>query len=100
MFHRHCVPKAVYDSLLTQYSALFTAYQELRVTGANPQIQRQARVVPPPPSPDDLALKRLHDSHIDSLAKAIESAPNIDKDVARAEAQRLRQMAFGADGGP
>lgn len=97
------VPRADYDALQTRYDALHDRYDKLvdklvlmkRKGYETPMEAKQARVIPSGPSADELAMKRVHDALINELADDIAAIPGIDPKVARAEAQRLRDVALG-----
>lgn len=101
MLHRNCVPRSLYDQKCAEYTALLDKYHALKQTGAVlPPEPKAGRVVPPGPSPEAIAAKKMHDQVVEEIAADLERMPGIDPALARAEAKRLREAAFGVDGVP
>lgn len=62
-----------------------------------PAEPRQGRVVPPKADADSAAAKRMHTDLVERMAEDIENLEGVPKDVARAEAERMRKAALGED---
>lgn len=64
-----------------------------------PHEAKPSRIIPAGPTPEESATKRMHDQLIENLAQDIEAMPGIPKDVAFAEAKRIRETALGGSVG-
>jgi hypothetical protein len=90
------VPRDLYDRKCAEYDALLEKYHALKLAGAAlPPEPKPGRVVEPRLDPEAVAAQRMHDELIERLSADLEHAAGVDPALAKAEAARIREQAFG-----